>query len=79
MSTHSILIHPFARGLLWMPFTAKKTTALIIEGGNNYVITVKGNQPRLLAQLKTLASHQKPCERLIDIEQIRGLVRPAES
>ena len=55
-----------------MHFTAKKTTALIIEGGNNYVITVKGNQPRLLAQIKTLASHQKPCERAVDIEQIRG-------
>src|SRR4028118_1665369 len=55
-----------------MPFTAKKTTKLIIEGGNNYVITVKGNQPRLLAQLKTLALHQKPCERAVDIEQIRG-------
>ena len=55
-----------------MPFTAKKTTALIIEGGNNYVITVKGNQARLLAQMKTLASHQKPCERVVDIEQIRG-------
>jgi predicted transposase YbfD/YdcC len=55
-----------------MPFTAKKTTKLIIEGGNNYVITVKGNQPRLLAQMKTLASHQKPCERVVDIEQIRG-------
>lgn len=55
-----------------MHFTAKKTTALITEGGNNYVITVKDNQPRLLAQLKTLASHQKPCERVVDIEQIRG-------
>ncbi len=55
-----------------MHFTVKKTTKLIIEGGNNYVITVKGNQPRLLAQLKTLASHQKPCERAVDIEQIRG-------
>ena len=55
-----------------MHFTAKKTTALIIESGNNYVITVKGNQPRLLAQLKTLASHQKPCKRAVDIEQIRG-------
>jgi len=55
-----------------MHFTAKKTTKLIIEGGNNYVITVKGNQPRLLAQVKTLASNQKPCERVVDIEQIRG-------
>ena len=38
-----------------MHFTAKKTTQLIIEGGNDYVITVKGNQPRLSAQLKTIA------------------------
>jgi len=28
----------------------KKTTGLIIEGGNDYVITVKGNQPQLLTQ-----------------------------
>lgn len=55
-----------------MRCTAKKTTKLIIEGGNDYVITVKGNQPRLLAQLKTLASHQKPCERFVDIEKNRG-------
>ncbi len=49
-----------------MPCTAKKTTKLIIEGGNNYVITVKGNQPRLLAQLKTIAEAQKPCERFVE-------------
>lgn len=34
-----------------MPCTAKKTTKLMIEGGNDYVVTVKGKQPRLLAQL----------------------------
>jgi predicted transposase YbfD/YdcC len=51
--------------------TAKKTTKLIIEGGNDYVITVKGNQPRLLTQLKTIAEDQQPCERLVDIEKIR--------
>ena len=55
-----------------MPCTAKKTTKLIIEGGNDYVITVKGNQPRLLTQLKTIAEEQQPCERLVDIEKIRG-------
>lgn len=55
-----------------MPCTAKKTTRLIIEGGNDYVITVKGNQPRLLTQLKTIAEDQKPCERFVDIEKIRG-------
>ena len=56
----------------WMPCTAKKTTKLIIEGGNDYVITVKGNQPQLLTQLKTIAETQKPCERFVDIEKNRG-------
>ena len=55
-----------------MPCTAKKTTGLIIEGGNNYMITVKGNQPRLLTQLKTIAEAQKPCEQFVDIEKTRG-------
>ena len=55
-----------------MPCTAKKTTKLIIEGGNDYVVTVKSNQPRLLAQLKTIVEHQEPCDRFVDIEKIRG-------
>ena len=55
-----------------MPCTAKKTIKLIIEGGNDYVVTVKGNQPRLLAQLKTIAEHQEPCDRFVDIEKTRG-------
>ena len=54
-----------------MHFTAKKTTKLIIESGNDYVITVKGNQPRLLAKLKTITEAQKPCERFVDIEKNR--------
>ena len=40
-------------------FLSKKTTELIIEGGNDYIVTVKGNQPRLLAQLQTKAEHTK--------------------
>ncbi len=55
-----------------MHFTVKKTTQLIIGGGNDYVITVKGNQPRLSAQLKTIAKAQKPRERFVDIEKNRG-------
>jgi predicted transposase YbfD/YdcC len=57
-----------------MPYTAKKTTELIVQGANDYVITVKGNQPRLLAQLKTTAKHQKPCHRVIDVEKTRGRI-----
>ena len=55
-----------------MPCTAKKTAALIIEGGNDYVITVKRNQPQLLARIKTITEDQKPCDRFVDIEKIRG-------
>ena len=55
-----------------MPCTAKKTTKLIIEGGNNYVITVRGNQQRLLTQLKTIATGQKPWQQFVDIEKTRG-------
>lgn len=49
----------------------KKTTQLIVEGGNNYIVTVKGNQPQLLAQLKRKAELQLPCERFVDIEKTR--------
>ncbi len=57
-----------------MPCTAKKTTELIIEGGNDYVITVKGNQPRLLTQLQTTVELQLPCPRFVDVEKTRGRV-----
>ncbi len=57
-----------------MPCTAKKTTKLIVEGGNDYLITVKGNQPRLLKQLKTMSETQKPCERFVDVEKARGRI-----
>ena len=57
-----------------MPCTAKKNTQLILEGGNDYIVTVKDNQPRLLAQLKTLAEPQKSCHRFVDVEKTRGRV-----
>jgi len=36
-----------------------KTTQLIIERGNDYVVTVKGNQPRLFEQLQTKAERNR--------------------
>ena len=60
--------------LLWMHCTLKKTTQLIIEGGNDYIITVKGNQPRLLAKLETLAQQTQPDERFFDVEKTRGRI-----
>ncbi len=35
---------------------------------------VKGNQPRLLAQLKTMSETQKPCERFVDTEKACGRI-----
>ena len=55
-----------------MPCTAKKTTKLITKGGNDYIITVKGNQPQLLKQLKTITETQNPWERFVDTEKNRG-------
>lgn len=45
---------------------------MIVEGGNDYVVTVKDNQPRLLTQLKTKAELQLPCERFVEVEKMRG-------
>lgn len=60
-----------------MHCTPKKTTQLIIEGGNNYIVTVIGNQLGLLEQLETLAQQQKPKERFVDVEKKRGRITAA--
>ncbi len=65
---------PRLRGRIPPQSWLKKTTGLIIEGGNDYVITVKDNQPRLLAQLKPKTEHQKPYHRFVDVEKIRGRI-----
>lgn len=57
-----------------MPCTAKKTTQLIVERGNDYVITVKGNQPRLFRQLQAASADKQPVERFTDVEKIRNRV-----
>lgn len=57
-----------------MPCTVKKTTQLIVEGGNDYVITVKGNQPRLFRHLQILAANNQPVGRFTDVEKTRNRV-----
>ncbi len=57
-----------------MPCTAKKTTQLIVERGNDYVITVKGNQPRLFHQLQAVCKENQPTERYTDVENNRNRV-----
>jgi len=53
-----------------MHCTVKKAQ-LIVDGGNDYLVTVKENQPRLLAQLETLAQ-QNYQSRFADVEKTRG-------
>ena len=55
-----------------MHCTAKKTTQLIIEGGNDYILTVKDNQNGLLAQLETLAKQAQPEDRFVDALEKAG-------
>ncbi len=57
-----------------MPYTVKKTTQLIVESSNNYVITVKGNQPSLFQQLQALAALNLPSGRFIDVEKTRNRI-----
>jgi len=57
-----------------MPCTAKKTTQLIVERGNDYVIAVKGNQPRLFQLLQAAAVENQPAERFTDVEKSRNRV-----
>lgn len=54
-----------------MHYTVKKTTQLILEGGNNYIVAVKNNQPRLLAQLETKTQQIQLAERFVDVEKTR--------
>ncbi len=58
-------------GLPWMPWTLKKTAQLIVEGSNDYLVTVKENQPRLLAQMETLTQQAQPQNRFVEVEKTR--------
>lgn len=52
----------------------KKTTQLIIEAAKDYIVTVKGNQPRLFEQLQSLAEHNPVSGRFVDVEKTRDRV-----
>jgi predicted transposase YbfD/YdcC len=43
-----------------MRFTLKKTLSLIVEGGNDYVVSVKANQGKLYRQIETLVRYRQP-------------------
>jgi len=50
-----------------MHCTVKKMAQLIVDGGNDYLSPLE-NQPRLLAQLETLAQQTLPQSRFADGE-----------
>lgn len=52
----------------------KKTVELIIESGNDYVIAVKDNQPKLHNHIKRVAAEQKPTSRDIRTEKTRDRI-----
>ncbi len=55
-----------------MHCTPKKTVAQIITSGNDYLIAVKGNQPKLLEFLKTQFEQQEPHSVEHTIERSHG-------
>jgi predicted transposase YbfD/YdcC len=54
-----------------MPCIPKKTVAQIIDSGNDYLITVKGNQPKLFEQLQTQFEQASPASIDQQTEQTR--------
>lgn len=52
----------------------KKTTQLIIESGNDYVIAVKGNQAKLLQEIKRQAEIDAPISRFSYTDTSKGRV-----
>ena len=50
----------------------KKTCKIILESGNDYVIAVKDNQPKLHSHIKRIAALRKPTSRVVETEKTRG-------
>jgi len=50
----------------------KKTCQLVIESGNDYVIAVKDNQPKLHRHIQRIAAFNKPRSRYIETEKTKN-------
>jgi predicted transposase YbfD/YdcC len=55
-----------------MPFIVKKTVALIINSGNDYLIQVKANQKHLFQQIKSNISQAVPIDTYSETQKSRG-------
>ncbi len=49
----------------------KKTVEQIAESGNDYLIKVKANQPKLYQQIEKQSSTEKPIKKYVDEEKTR--------
>lgn len=52
----------------------KKTLELIVESGNDYVVGVKANQPRLMQAIESVAQRQTPIDSYFEQEQTRDRI-----
>jgi Transposase DDE domain len=57
-----------------MPCTPKKTVEQIVESGNDYLITVKGNQPKLYQHLQAQFAAHDPDSIDDQTEQVRDRI-----
>jgi predicted transposase YbfD/YdcC len=55
-----------------MPCTAKKTIQQLVEQGNHYVVTVKGNQGTLKQQFEQVQSAQRPVSAHVELDPSHG-------
>lgn len=55
-----------------MHYTVKKTLKLIIEGGNNYLVKVKGNERKLLNAIKEIANTTSAISSIRERQTQRG-------
>ncbi|MEJ1931363.1 hypothetical protein WDZ92_14000, partial [Nostoc sp. NIES-2111] len=52
----------------------KKTVQLIVNSGNDYLVGIKGNQPKLLSYARTLTQQLLPTAIDTQLEHTRGRV-----
>jgi len=50
----------------------KKTLEMIVSKGNEYLVKVKGNQPKLHKTIKQHTEEEEPLQRVLDQEKTRG-------
>jgi predicted transposase YbfD/YdcC len=50
---------------------SKKTCQIIRESGNDYVIAVKDNKPKLHTHIQSIAATKKPTSRVVETERTR--------